>query len=129
MEECTNNVRNVLEYLEIGRVTNMFKPDMEYRNSLLAGDRSAMQFDDRLRVDQVTDTVWNTYRPSELGFGKTKETTGTAVYFFKKYQKSKFKKYQEGKFECSKCLYHRCEHIKAVEDFLEKEKVERTIEW
>jgi len=119
MEECTNNVRNVLEYLEIGRVTNMFKPDMEYRNSLLAGDRSAMQFDDRLRVDQVTDTVWNTYRPSELGFGKTKETTGTAVYLYKKYQ--------EGKFECSKCLYHRCEHVKAVLET--QEKVERTIEW
>ena len=99
----------------------MFKPDMEYMNSLLEGDRSANQFDDRLRVRQFTDTVWNTYRPSELGFGRTEETTGTAVHLYKKYQK--------GKFECSKCLYHRCEHVKAVEDFLEKEKVERTIEW
>ena len=96
---------------------------MEYMNSLLEGDRSANQFDDRLRVDQIgiDGTVFNTYRPSELGFGKSKETTGTAVYLYKKYQK--------GKFECSKCLYHRCEHVKAVEDFLEKEKVERTIEW
>ena len=31
----------------------MFKPDMEYMNSLLEGDRSANQFDDRLRVDQI----------------------------------------------------------------------------
>jgi len=94
----------------------MFKPDMEFMNQLLAGDRSANQFDDRLRVHQVTDTVWNTYRPSELGFGQSCETTGVAVY-----------RYRKGNYECSKCLYHRCEHVKAVLE--SQEKVERTIEW
>ena len=79
------------------------KRDEDYEASMLEGDRASIAYYDRLQVHEVTDTVWNTYRNSQLGLGKSKETTGTAVY-----------RYRNGNYECSKCLYHRCEHVKAV---------------